>query len=153
VVAASLKKTMLNETRLQTGFFDRNFFMYYEDVDLGWRCRLAGWSAQYVPTATVYHAFHGSSSRRGKRFVAFQCKSNRLRCLLKNASWRFFWRCLPRTIGDVIWLLRWKHVSGLVQIFDSVRDGIKQRNEVSLLAIDRRHVVEQVWVTKGGHGS
>ena len=47
---------MLDEIRLESGFFDRTFFMYFEDVDLGWRGRLAGWSAVYEPRAVVHHA-------------------------------------------------------------------------------------------------
>src|SRR5713101_5004470 len=62
--AALYRRAMLEDIRLASGFFDRTFFMYFEDVDLGWRGRLAGWSAVYVPSARVLHAFQGSSSRR-----------------------------------------------------------------------------------------
>ena len=41
--AALYRRAMLDEVKLASGFFDRTFFMYFEDVDLGWRCRLAGW--------------------------------------------------------------------------------------------------------------
>jgi GT2 family glycosyltransferase len=36
-------------------YFDENFFMYKEDVDLAWRMRLYGWKAIYEPTAIAYH--------------------------------------------------------------------------------------------------
>jgi len=42
------------------GGFDEDFFMVYEDVDLSYRARLAGWTCVYVPTAVVRHA--GSAS-------------------------------------------------------------------------------------------
>lgn len=36
-------------------YFDEDFFMYKEDVDLAWRLRLAGWKAYYLPQAVAYH--------------------------------------------------------------------------------------------------
>ena len=37
------------------GGFDENFFMYFEDVDLGDRLGRAGWQNVYVPAAEVVH--------------------------------------------------------------------------------------------------
>lgn len=37
------------------GGFERNFFMYVEDVDLSWRMWLHGWKCIYVPDAVVEH--------------------------------------------------------------------------------------------------
>jgi GT2 family glycosyltransferase len=36
-------------------YFDEDFFMYKEDIDLAWRMRLRGWKARYVPEAVGYH--------------------------------------------------------------------------------------------------
>ncbi|MGO1315640.1 MAG: glycosyltransferase family 2 protein [Cellulomonadaceae bacterium] len=38
------------------GGFDETYFMFFEDLDLGERLGLAGWTNVYVPTATVTHA-------------------------------------------------------------------------------------------------
>lgn len=35
--------------------FDADFFCYLEDVDLGYRLRLAGHRCRYIPTAAVFH--------------------------------------------------------------------------------------------------
>jgi len=45
---------------LSLGGFDERFFAYLEDVDLGLRLRLAGWTCVYEP-AVAYHASEGSS--------------------------------------------------------------------------------------------
>jgi GT2 family glycosyltransferase len=45
---------------LSLGGFDERFFAYLEDVDLGLRLRLAGWTCLYEP-AVAYHASEGSS--------------------------------------------------------------------------------------------
>ncbi len=45
------------------GGFDRDYFAYYEDVDLGWRTWLAGHEVRYVPTSVCWH-HHSSTSKR-----------------------------------------------------------------------------------------
>lgn len=37
------------------GFFDEDFFLLYEDVDLSFRAQLRGFKCLYVPEAVVYH--------------------------------------------------------------------------------------------------
>jgi GT2 family glycosyltransferase len=46
------------------GGFDEDFFCYAEDLDLGFRLRLAGHRAMYVPGAVVYHVGSGITGRR-----------------------------------------------------------------------------------------
>jgi len=42
------------------GFFDEDFFILYEDVDLSFRAQLKGYKCIYVPNAVVYHVGSGS---------------------------------------------------------------------------------------------
>lgn len=37
------------------GMFDENYFLYFEEVDLCRRAKLAGWDTYYVPTSRVVH--------------------------------------------------------------------------------------------------
>lgn len=46
------------------GTFDEDFFCYCEDVDLGFRLRLGGYPALFVPDAEAYHV--GSATTGGK---------------------------------------------------------------------------------------
>jgi GT2 family glycosyltransferase len=115
--AALYRREMLEAVRLPTGVFDRGFFMYYEDVDLGWRCRLAGWTAEYVPAALVYHRFQGSSSRQKRTFVASHCHANKVRTLLKNASLGYLGAALPRVLRtDVLPLFKHQRFAALAQL-------------------------------------
>jgi GT2 family glycosyltransferase len=50
------------EAILDAGGFDERFFSYLEDVDLGLRLRMAGWTARYEP-AVALHAGGGSSDQ------------------------------------------------------------------------------------------
>lgn len=45
------------------GGFDESFFMYFEEVDLCYRLRKAGWQIDFNPAATVVHAGGGSTNQ------------------------------------------------------------------------------------------
>ncbi len=45
------------------GGFDEDYFMYFEDVDLGRRIALAGWSNLFVPEAVVVHVGGASTEK------------------------------------------------------------------------------------------
>jgi GT2 family glycosyltransferase len=47
------------------GLFDEWFFAYYEDVDISFRARLAGWRLRYAPEAIVYHHIGATSEKLG----------------------------------------------------------------------------------------
>ena len=66
------------------GGFDDDYFLYYEDTDLSWRLRLAGYRIVYAPSAVVRH-HHASSSGEGSRLHRFYDDRNRLLTLTKNA--------------------------------------------------------------------
>jgi N-acetylglucosaminyl-diphospho-decaprenol L-rhamnosyltransferase len=66
------------------GDFDEDFFLYYEDSDLSWRLRAAGWTVRYEPTAVVRHQ-HAASSDARSRLFRFHDDRNRLLMLTKNA--------------------------------------------------------------------
>jgi GT2 family glycosyltransferase len=146
--AALYRRSMLDEIRLESGFFDRAYFMYVEDVDLGWRARLAGWSSIYVPTAVVYHSFQGSSRRHGRHFVALQCKKNRLRTLLKNGSLRFIARTTPRTLLDVAEATMWIGPRAVPLFVAAALSAARERAEVTRIAAVERRAVERRWVQR-----
>ncbi len=66
-------------------WFDDDFFLYYEDTDLSWRLRLAGWRLRYEPSAVVRHVHSASSVEWSPTFV-FHTTRNRLLMLVKDAS-------------------------------------------------------------------
>ncbi len=76
----------------ETPFAER-FFMYYEDVDLAWRLRRAGWRTRYAPGAEARHLRGGSGA--GSAFVEYHLVRNRLWVSLRNASVPELLRELP----------------------------------------------------------
>jgi GT2 family glycosyltransferase len=71
----------------QVGLFDDDFFLYYEDTDLSWRLRAAGYAVRYEPSAVLRH-HHSASSGEASPVFRFHVDRNRLLLLTKNASWR-----------------------------------------------------------------
>ena len=69
----------------EVGWFDDDFFLYYEDTDLSWRLRARGWAIRYEPTAVLRH-LHSASSTEWSPLWMFHVERNRLLMLTKDAS-------------------------------------------------------------------
>ncbi len=63
------------EAFASVGGFDPGYFMFVEDVDLGWRLKEAGWRVRYEPSAGVVHEVGASTARRPARMVIAHAKS------------------------------------------------------------------------------
>jgi GT2 family glycosyltransferase len=58
--AAFYRKEMLEAIKKKGDYFDADFRMFYEDLDISWRAHRYGWLAYYIPTALIYHVRGGS---------------------------------------------------------------------------------------------
>lgn len=88
--AALYRRAMLAEV----GFFDADFFAYYEDFDLAWRGRLAGWGCVTAPEAVVYHV-HSATSGEWSPFKVYQTHRNKWYVIIKNWPLGFLLKRLP----------------------------------------------------------
>ena len=68
----------------QLGGFDEHYFCYMEDVDLGFRLRLLGFSARYVPQAVVRHVGSATSGGQRSAFALFYGHRNMVWTFVKN---------------------------------------------------------------------
>jgi len=82
------------ESVLEVGGFDEDFFCYGEDVDLGFRLRLAGHPSIQLVNAVVRHVGGGSGGRQ-RSFVPYHGVRNRLWVFVKNMPAAVFWPLLP----------------------------------------------------------
>ena len=76
------------------GGFDESFFCYGEDVDLGFRLRLAGGRAVQVARARVHHEGSGVAGRRSD-FTLYHGHRNRVWTFVKNMPAALLWPALP----------------------------------------------------------
>jgi GT2 family glycosyltransferase/glycosyltransferase involved in cell wall biosynthesis len=89
----------------ELGGFDERFFMFYEDVDLGWRLNLRGWRVRYVPTSVAYHKHHASMSEVDGADNArelYLLERNALAALYKNVSDETLGKALPAALALAI---------------------------------------------------
>lgn len=90
---ALVRRSFLDEV----GLFDERLFLYYEDFDLSWRGRLAGWRYVYAPRAVIRH-HHAQTSVAGSELFRYFTSRNRLLVLTKNAPWGVALRSL---LGEI----------------------------------------------------
>ena len=64
--------------------FDDNFFMFYDDVDLGWRLNLLGYRFRFQPKSLVFHKHHASMNKFGDFREQYLLERNALYTLYKN---------------------------------------------------------------------
>jgi len=92
--AALYTRKALEKIRLGKNiFFDSDYFAYYEDVDLAWRMRLAGFSSFYCPSAEVFH-IHGASAKKFSTFQKFHIHRNHYFNIIKDLPIRFLFKAL-----------------------------------------------------------
>jgi GT2 family glycosyltransferase/glycosyltransferase involved in cell wall biosynthesis len=103
------------------GGFDPALFAYYDDVDLGWRLRMAGHGIRTVPEAVAYHrhgATVGTQPHAHKRFV-----------LARNALWialrNYDDRTLPHVLPAILVLAGLRVAQDLVWLRTPVRDMLR----------------------------
>ncbi len=93
--AAALRRSALE----QVGTFDESLFMYYEDVDLSWRLRRAGWQVRYAHDAVVHHQHAASSGISSRLFLVCNVR-NRLLVTARNGPPRMVVTALRRAVGN-----------------------------------------------------
>lgn len=96
-----LRKSVLSEV----GYFDEDFGLHMEEIDLCWRIRLAGGEILSLPQSQIWHHVGGTLDQENPRKVFWNFRNN-LFLLLKNLSLpRLFPRLLLRFPLDFLALL------------------------------------------------
>jgi hypothetical protein len=102
--AALYRREMLEDI----GMFDTDYFAYYEDLDLGWRARLAGKRCKPASDAVVYHHHSGSSSGKKDYFL----HRNKILTLIKNLPKKLFLKYFPEIVSTDMMASAYSIISG-----------------------------------------
>ena len=132
------------------GGFDEDYFCYYEDVDLGFRLHLAGYSCLMVPDAIAYHIGSVSTGGRHSDFAVYHGHRNLVWTYVKDMPDVLFWLLLPAHIalnfvtiiwfsllgqGSVIFKAKWDAICGISPMW-------KKRGDIQI----KRHAsVSDIW--------
>lgn len=91
----------------EVGGFDEDFFCYVEDVDLGFRLRLAGYRCLYVPQSVAHHVGSGTTGGQHSDFSVYHGHRNLVWTFVKNMPGVLFWLLLPLhvalNLASIIW--------------------------------------------------
>jgi GT2 family glycosyltransferase len=104
----------LEKLKVGAEYYDEDFFMFWEDFDIGWRANLFGLKTFFVPQAVAYHFRSGTLKKNGlSRFslalarpapLRFHLLKNRYLTLIKNFRYAQFWWTLPFIlVKDLLW--------------------------------------------------
>ncbi|HEX5336919.1 MAG TPA: glycosyltransferase family 2 protein [Gallionella sp.] len=146
--AALYRRSALSEA----GGFDEDYFCYVEDVDLGFRLRLAGYRCLYVPRSVAHHVGSGTSGGQHGEFAMLHGHRNLVWTFVKDMPGILFWVLLPLhvllNLASIVWfvlrgrgktILRAKcdALSGLPKMWRKRRE-IQNRRVASVGAIWRQ---------------
>lgn len=122
---------------VDVGGFDEDYFCYVEDVDLGFRLRLAYHKAMYVPDAVVQHVGSATTGGQHSDFSVYHGHRNLVWTFVKNMPGALFWLLLPlhlmmnvtmvvwfiaRGQGRVILRAKWDAIKGLPMVWAKRRE-------------------------------
>lgn len=92
---------------VNAGGFDEDYFCYVEDVDLGFRLRLAGYRAMYVPDAVVHHVGSATTGGQHSDFSVYHGHRNLVWTFVKDMPGMLFWLMLPLhlvlNLASIMW--------------------------------------------------
>jgi hypothetical protein len=108
----------------RVGFFDPDYFMYGEDLDLCYRFKSGGWKVFYLPTARAVHAKAGGSAQDSRMLLEYH-----------RAMWTFHHKHyaadLPAFANGLVWAsiwARWAVKAGGAAMGGSPRSGSASSN-------------------------
>ncbi len=131
--------------------FDEDYFCYLEDVDLGFRLRLAGYHCLSVPQSVAHHVGSGTTGGQHSDFAIYHGHRNLVWTFVKDMPGVLFWLLLPlhlmlnlvsliwfawRGQGRVMWQAKRDAVLGLPRMWRK-RQQIQNNRRASVAAIWR----------------
>jgi GT2 family glycosyltransferase len=127
--AALYRREFLQET----GGFDGEFGSYLEDIDLGLRGRLSGYTCTYVPSATVLHKGHGSGIPH-RDYIRLVTR-NRLMLFWKNIPLRLLVRHLHHLLaGQLALFVQYRSpfdsIAGYLSVVPRIPHIVRERRRI-----------------------
>lgn len=81
--AAFFSRELIDDISLSGEFYDEDFFIYSDDLDVSFRARWRGWKCLYVPKAKLYHKFQGTTGKISNFGLYYGIK-NKIFFIIKN---------------------------------------------------------------------
>ena len=112
-------KKMLEGIKENHDYFDSDFHIFYEDLDIAWRAKNRGWKGYYIPKAVAYHTRGGTvrqgrgiNKKYGRRYLKDELHldliKNRYLAIIKNESLKGLFLYLPFIFLYDLWM--WSYI-------------------------------------------
>lgn len=144
--ATVFSRKALEKLKIGTEYYDEDFFMFWEDFDMGWRANLFGLKTFFTPQAVAYHFRSGtlkktwvarlSLSLARPAELRYHLLKNRYLTLIKNFRLARFWWTLPFiVVKDILWVCALtiaapKIIIALAGSRDTFKRAFKKRRQI-----------------------
>ncbi len=113
------------------GYFDEMHFAYLEDIDIGYRARLFGFTNIYEPKAIVCHVGSGTSGSKYNSFKVSLSARNNVWLNYKNMpDWQLVLNALPLALGVFVKTLFFIKKGFGKDYLKGIKEGFKRRREL-----------------------
>lgn len=113
--ASVFSRQALEQLKINDEYYDEDFFIFWEDFDIGWRAHLLGLETLFYPKAVVYHYRSGTLKKNFlSRFslalarpaaIKYHLVKNRYLTLIKNFQCKPNVKSIPFIFfKDIIWV-------------------------------------------------
>ena len=109
----------------EIGCFDEMHFAYLEDIDVGYRARIAGYKNVYCPTAIVYHVGSGTSGSKYNAFKVRLAARNNIYLNYKNMPLlQLILNALPIGLGMLVKYFFFRKKGFAAEYLSGLKEGI-----------------------------
>lgn len=123
------------------GYFDEMHFAYLEDIDVGYRAKLAGYENIYCPKAEVYHVGSGTSGSKYNDFKVKLSARNNFYLNYKNMpNWQLALNAVPLAVGTFIKWLFFKKNGFEKAYVDGLKEGFATRKKCKRVPYNRKNL-------------
>ncbi len=137
---ATYRRAMLEDVAIGEEYFDEDFAIYREDVDLAWRAQWLGWDTYYCPDAVGYHV-RGFHIGRGRRHISAELKRQSVKngwlLMVKNDT-------VPAFLVDLPWILPYqmKVLGGILLLERGSLVAVRDTWELLPKMLEKRRVTQ-----------
>lgn len=139
----------------EIGFFDERHFAYLEDIDVGYRAKIAGYFNRYCPAAVVYHVGSGTSGSKYNSFKVHLAARNNVYLNYKNMpDAQLFVNGLPILAGIAVKYVFFRKRGFGKEYLQGLAEGFRTAGECTRVVYKKEHLLnylaiewELIWGT------
>lgn len=125
----------------EIGYFDEMHFAYLEDIDVGYRAKIAGYYNRYCPQAVVYHVGSGTSGSKYNSFKVKLAARNNVYLNYKNMpALQLAVNSLPIALGIVGKYGFFKKLGFEKDYVDGIIEGFRTARQTKKVPYQREHL-------------